>query len=1822
MVHRVGHTSFYKTISIYFLLVCCIFSFLTCPIANGLPSSEKTSVKTNIYALKSHPKEIIIKFDSKITCCIENGFVVTHFNRLDSLFKIFKIDYFRKLFPSKFIHDEKPHSKVKKRLDNLSNVYRLSLSDPHDVNKLLILLQKEPTVIYAEPNYFYYSNTSSETPSFFKQSILEKIQIDHNLELAQNDSLIIIGIIDTGIEWDNSAISNMIWHNNKEIRANSTDYDGNGFIDDCHDWDFVSVDSIYTAEGEEPGPPDSDPSDYAGHGTFLARIITNTIHQALSNSTNNLKARLLPLRAGFKSSAQVNLFKADDCAEAIYYAVEKRAAIIHLGWGGPQFSYLLQDVISYATDNHCIIIAAAGNENSSEPHYPAAYASVWAVAATDQNDRKEAFSNYGPWITISAPGRAALTSLKSGNKNNTGGTSVASSIVTGLATLMLAKEPNAPPDTLRKRLVCSAENIDSVNPDYDGLLGAGRINAWRALNNIRQSNLILRSVKIRDIEGNANQRLDPGETVELILTLQNIAHDAQGVWLKLKIDDPYITYTNSSQTLGPIAYLDSIDNFSDPFILKVETDCPETHTVNCSLHLSDHVSFEKSMTIPLTIGMPAPIGLSAIDTQDGQTILLHWQYSQTEKIKGFDIYRKSLESGEFEKINETIVSSTSFIDRTVQPTNTWIYSIRAVNMEEKYSGFSIPDTVMCTFHEKLKFIDCQFAYDFAVASIFTAGDFDNDKNIDIVLTKWDSFSSLLLKCVLLFGDGKGGFEQIELGTFLPTDIKAGDIDRDGKLDLVVLDASSNIFFLMNEGQRLFRRAEFKNQVPTQAEQIELIDADLDGDLDIFVNHSHLILFEHISELNFVRNHLAVSFQTPSFRCQDLNGDAYPDIIYETTNEAGIGIALNHGDGHFTSNNSNIQAGNIEYMALFDCTSDSVPDLISIQSTFERARYIIFYKNDGKAYFNEARNIPIPKATHLTPGDVDSDGDLDFIVENAASSNGLFLNDGLGHFQISEWLAGEMNSNSGILLDVDHDGDLDYFEINNLQQPPRLFFNNQSPALEEPDLVPPEKLQVSLDLKKIKLCWQTSVGNSSEETQAKRFWQLRVGTMPGGYDIVSPVHSFSPENRLSLQFTYLTKLEPEIDYYWSVRAVDHLGRTSEWAEEQSFKLTNSAPNILRYYPSNDTTIFEGDTLIFSIEAVDPEADSIHIFWRTTSLPDSAKPGTQFVYAPGFKSARADTIQASVSDGDTTIAHYWFITINNVNRPPQIIAASPPGDTTIFEGESLTLLISAFDLDSDSLSYRWFVNDIADTNQLDSSYIFLSDLSSAGVDTVLVEISDTDTSITTIWYVTIQNLNQSPKIIDTWPTSKVTAIEGDTVLFEAHIQKPDSQRVKVLWFVNGVHDTTGTDTSLQLIAELHSGRIDSITVVALDADSMIWHDWFLKVNRFNHLPEILAYNPQNDTSLSEGESLIFTIHANDIDSDSLSFKWSISGLIDSTEIDSQFILNTDNNSAGIDTVRAWISDGDTSIFKQWIVMVSNLNNIPEPPEVIYPIKGETVSETNALSWIAAFDPDIEDSTLTYLLEVALDSSFQRIVSKDTSLKNLAILLSQLAGFDSLQPGKQYYWRVKAIDSHGDSSRFSKISVPFIFNSLLVKLSNRYAQINENGSITIYWETEFERDILGFNIYRAISQAGPFLQINQSLIRGNGSYSFLDTDIKAGVTYYYELEGITATGTSMRHSLVSIETPVPEKFELYQNYPNPFNVDTVIRYQIPRECYVLLTVHNILGRVVKTLVDENQKAGFYNAYWNGRDNQNKDVGSGIYFYNIYADKFHQTRKLIVVR
>ena len=169
------------------------------------------------------------------------------------------------------------------------------------------------------------------------------------------------------------------------------------------------------------------------------------------------EARIMPLKVLDTDGGSLR-----DIASAIRYAADNGAKVITMSFGG-QYSRLsisAERAIDYAARQGCILVAAAGNDNTNELVFPASYEQVIAVSAIDENDARAEFSNYGSYVDFCAPGINIVSAGKDGDYFIANGTSFAAPFVAGLAALILSDNPQSSAEDVRTKLHVQIEDLE------------------------------------------------------------------------------------------------------------------------------------------------------------------------------------------------------------------------------------------------------------------------------------------------------------------------------------------------------------------------------------------------------------------------------------------------------------------------------------------------------------------------------------------------------------------------------------------------------------------------------------------------------------------------------------------------------------------------------------------------------------------------------------------------------------------------------------------------------------------------------------------------------------------------------------------------------------------------------------------------------------------------------------------------------------------------------------------------------------------------------------------------------------------------------------------------------------------------------------------------------------------------------------------------------------------------------------------------------------------------------------------------------------------
>ncbi|MFQ5814762.1 MAG: S8 family peptidase, partial [Anaerolineae bacterium] len=314
---------------------------------------------------------------------------------------------------------------------------------PGEVEAKIAAFKADPMVEYAEPDYIAQVTYEPNDPYYNDghQWGPQKIQAPLAWDLCEGDPNVIIAIVDSGVDPDHpDLIENLVT--------------GYNFLNDSTD----TTDDYY-------------------HGTHVTGIAAAATDNGVGVAGIGFNSHIMPLKVYDKNTSPWY----SRIADAIVYAADHGAKVISLSLGNYPSSSYLEDAVNYAWGAGCVLVGAAGNDNKSDPFHPAAYDNVIGVSATDQNDAKASWSNYGAQVAVAAPGSSIYSTYWNDGSTyaHMSGTSMSAPHVAGLAALLFSQDDTRSNATVRSLIEGSADDLGDAG--WDQYYGYGRINAYRAL---------------------------------------------------------------------------------------------------------------------------------------------------------------------------------------------------------------------------------------------------------------------------------------------------------------------------------------------------------------------------------------------------------------------------------------------------------------------------------------------------------------------------------------------------------------------------------------------------------------------------------------------------------------------------------------------------------------------------------------------------------------------------------------------------------------------------------------------------------------------------------------------------------------------------------------------------------------------------------------------------------------------------------------------------------------------------------------------------------------------------------------------------------------------------------------------------------------------------------------------------------------------------------------------------------------------------------------------------------------------------------------------
>ena len=324
------------------------------------------------------------------------------------------------------------HSKVggsETQQFRLGDVRRIRLPDRLSVEDAIALYQKDPNVLYAEPNYIRRPFvTIPNDPGFSGQWHLDKIDAPRAWDIENTSPTILIAMIDSGVDYTHPDLDENIWTNSGDVPGDGLDNDGNGWVDDTLGWNFVgsqvcTLDAMGDCDcpQDDPNIPDiqgnNDPMDDFGHGTHVAGIAAAEGNNGIGMTGVSWRSLIIPLKIIDRNGCGSVV----DEIQAIQYAIDMNADIINASFGGEGMSRAERDAIAVAQSAGILFVAAAGNDGVNIDHapvFPAAYdlPNLISVSASTEGDGLADFSNFGPKrVDLAAPGECVLSTTPVGD---------------------------------------------------------------------------------------------------------------------------------------------------------------------------------------------------------------------------------------------------------------------------------------------------------------------------------------------------------------------------------------------------------------------------------------------------------------------------------------------------------------------------------------------------------------------------------------------------------------------------------------------------------------------------------------------------------------------------------------------------------------------------------------------------------------------------------------------------------------------------------------------------------------------------------------------------------------------------------------------------------------------------------------------------------------------------------------------------------------------------------------------------------------------------------------------------------------------------------------------------------------------------------------------------------------------------------------------------------------------------------------------------------------------------------------------------------------
>ena len=554
---------------LYTLLNLFVFVLVVVSSSNASdPFRKNATLKEGDYV----PNTLIIKIksDARTLCNLHS----IDEPKLRQVFAKIGTTTSEKMFSHALVPAVERNSAGKKYVD-LSLVYEIHYSGTVAVEEAIRSILVTGLVEYAEPKYIQHPYFTPNDPQVGAQYQIAKINAYNAWNVWQGDTNTVIGIVDSGTDWDHPDLINSIKYNYADP-IDGVDNDGDGYIDNYRGWDVSDN--------------DNDPMVGAlDHGSHVSGCAAATTNNGTGVAAPAFNCKFLPVKSSTQNGANI-----DHAYEGIAYAAEHGCSVINCSWGQTvASSQFEQDAVNYAAINHdVVVVAAAGNgipnvtTNGVEvDNWPSSYDNVVSVAATRSNDLKAGFSDFSFKVDVCAPGDQILSTVYNDAYVSYSGTSMASPIAAGCVAMIRSKFPLLNAAQAAMQLRNTSDNIYGIgsNITYNYKLGKGRVNLYNAVSDTNTQGVAVSDLQISD--GN-NEVFVINDTLNIGALFTNLLKPVSNLTVTLSSASTYITILNNTFNAGTLNTLDTISNYALPFRVRINPSAPNNTEVSLRMTLS------------------------------------------------------------------------------------------------------------------------------------------------------------------------------------------------------------------------------------------------------------------------------------------------------------------------------------------------------------------------------------------------------------------------------------------------------------------------------------------------------------------------------------------------------------------------------------------------------------------------------------------------------------------------------------------------------------------------------------------------------------------------------------------------------------------------------------------------------------------------------------------------------------------------------------------------------------------------------------------------------------------------------------------------------------------------------------------------------------------------------------------------------------------------------------------------------------------------------------------------------------------------------------